>query len=149
MMGEALTALASPDPHTRSSPRRCSHVLATMDTRAHCLHAPSPQRSVPRTEPAGAARGARRTPGIPSPPQAPRLLAEGDYPTPPRERILESQRQTWNSMSDLLLTASRDCGRKRWSINTYPLASANTTAERRGLLDFERWTQPSSNFNNY
>ena len=67
----------------------------------------------------------------------------------PRERILESQRQTWNSISDLLLTASRDCGRKRWSINTYPLASANTTAERRGLLDFERWTQPSSNFNNY
>ena len=56
-------------------------------------------------------------------PRPPRLASGGDYLTPPLElgeRIFESQEQTWNSISDPLLTASRDCRRKRRSIKIAP-----------------------------
>ena len=150
MMGEALTALASPDPHTRPSPRRCSQVLATMDTRAHCLRAPSPRRSAPRTEPAGAARGIQHLASCLRP-RPPRLLAEGGYPTPPLQPGKDSRIAKANV--ELNVWSASNCfpwlRKEEVEYKHIPPASANTTAERRGLLDFERWTQLSSNFNNY
>ena len=146
-MGEGLTVLVSPDPHTRPSPRRCSQTLATMVALTHCPRTAIPRRSAPRTEPKGRAAPIEHWAALSPPPRPSQLSAAGDYLTPPLEpgdRILESQKQTWTSISDQLLTASRDCRRKRRRIKIAPRLPQIVQLNSCGLLNSERCTQTSS-----
>ena len=93
-----------------------------------------------RTEPAAWSAPRRR----PAPRTAPgSAQSPGRRPHPWRGG---GETVTRSSASDSPLTASRDCRRKRRGIK-YPQAAANATAERGGLLDFERRTQTPSRSN--